>query len=171
MSTPPALGSSNPGGEPVLLTDSSTFSRYRGVSMRGRDLVGRRFSTPFFPMVRTNGIPFDGTLALGATVSATWALPADAAINPFKHRYHPDHDNLDTSFRVYREEAYPVRRTVRLTIPEGQGSTTNPAMGQEEIEGIYEESVDGLHRTTITARGSFQLKRILAVGALDPSTP
>jgi hypothetical protein len=44
-------------------------------------------------------------------------------------------------------------------------------MGQEEIEGIYEESVDGLHRTTITARGSFQLKRILAVGALDPSTP
>ena len=171
MSTPPALGASNPGGEPVLLTDSSTFSRYRGVSMRGRDLVGRRFSTPFFPMARTNGIPFDGTLALGATVSATWALPADDPINPFKHRYHPDHDNLDTSFRVYREEAYPVRRTVRLTIPEGQGSTTNPAMGQEEIEGIYEESVDGFHRTTITARGSFHLKRILAVGALDPSTP
>jgi hypothetical protein len=171
LSTPPALGSANPGGEPVLLTDSANFSRYRGVSMRGRDLVGRRFSTPFYPMVRTNGIPFDGTLALGASVSATWALPADAPVNPFKHRYHPDHDNLDSSFRVYREEAYPVRRTVRLTIPEGQGSTTNPAMGQEELEGVYEEAVAGLHRTTITARGSFRVKRILAVGALDASNP
>ena len=171
LSTPPALGSSNPGGEPVLLTDSASFSRYRGVSMRGRDLVGRRFSTPFYPMVRTNGIPFDGTLALGASVSASWALPADAPVNPFKHRYHPDHDNLDTSFRVYRQEAYPVRRTVRLIIPEGQGSATNPAMGQEELEGVYEEAVEGLHRTTITARGSFRVKRILAVGALDASNP
>jgi hypothetical protein len=122
-------------------------------------------------MVRTNGIPFDGTLALGASVSASWALPADAPVNPFKHRYHPDHDNLDTSFRVYRQEAYPVRRTVRLIIPEGQGSATNPAMGQEELEGVYEEAVEGLHRTTITARGSFRVKRILAVGALDASNP
>jgi len=141
------------------------------VAMRGRDLVGRRFSSPFFPMYGTNGIPFDRSLALGASVSASWALPADAPLNPFKHRYHPDHDNLDASFRVFRQEAYPVRRTVRLTLPEGQGSVSNPAAGQEELEGLYEEAVEGLHRTTITARGSFRVKRVLAVGALDPSNP
>jgi len=171
LSTPPALGSAKPGGEPVLLTDPTSFSRYRGVAMRGRDLVGRRFSSPFFPMYGTNGIPFDRSLALGASVSASWALPADAPLNPFKHRYHPDHDNLDASFRVFRQEAYPVRRTVRLTLPEGQGSVSNPAAGQEELEGLYEEAVEGLHRTTITARGSFRVKRVLAVGALDPSNP
>jgi hypothetical protein len=44
-------------------------------------------------------------------------------------------------------------------------------MGHDEIEGIYEEVVEGLHRTPITARGTFHIKRILSVGALDNANP
>ncbi len=171
LSKPPALGTADPGGQPVLLTDSTTFSQYQGVAARGRDLVGRRFSTPFFPMSNTNGIPFDETFALGRTMKARWVLGSEATVNPFKHRYHPDHDNLDASFRVFKAEAYAVTRTVTLSVSEGQGSTTNPSMGHDEIEGIYEEVVEGLHRTPITARGTFHIKRILSVGALDNANP
>ena len=171
LSTPPALGSDDPGGDPVLLTGAAGFSRYRGVALRGRDLVGRRYSTPFFPMWKTNGIPFDAPLSLGGTLQASWSLPADAAVNPFKHRYHPDHDNLDASFRVYRNEGYALRRTVKLTVPERQASNIRAGVGQDDIEGLYEEVVQGVHRTPMTVRGAFQIKRILAVGALDPANP
>ena len=170
--TKPTTGNaSNPGGEPVLLTSPASFSKYQGVTMRGRDLVGRRFSTPFYPMPGTNGVPFDSVLGLGKTLSARWALPSDAALNPFKHRYHPDHDNLDASFRVFREEAYPVRRTVRLKVPEKLGSNVNPGLGQDELQGEYEEVLEGLHRLPITVRGTFQIKRLLAVADLDPASP
>jgi hypothetical protein len=104
-------------------------------------------------------------------MKARWALGSEATVNPFKHRYHPDHDNLDASFRVFKAEAYAVTRTVTLSIPEGQGSATNPSMGHDEIEGVYEEVVEGLHRTPITARGTFHIKRILSVGALDNANP
>ncbi|MFM8421111.1 MAG: immunoglobulin domain-containing protein, partial [Verrucomicrobiota bacterium] len=171
LSTPPALGSDDPGGVPVLLTGAAGFSRYRGVALRGRDLVGRRYSTPFFPMWNTNGIPFDAALSLGGTLQASWSLPADAAVNPFKHRYHPDHDNLDASFRVHRNEGYALRRTVKLTVPERQASNARAGVGQDDIEGLYEEVVQGVHRTPMTVRGSFQIKRILAVGTLDPANP
>ena len=104
-------------------------------------------------------------------MQASWSLPADSAGNPFKHRYHPDHDNLDSSFKTYSEEAYTVRRTVRLIVPEGQGSATQVGSGQDQIEGVYEEVVQGLHRIPITAKGTFQIKRILAVGTLDATSP
>ena len=159
------------GGEPVLVTSPGSFLRYQGASLRGRDLVGRRFSTPFFPMASTDGVPFDRTLGPGRTVVASWALPSDAPVNPFKHRYHPDHDNLDASFRVFREEAYPVRRTVRLTLPDRQGADGRPGVGQDALQGVYEEVLERLHRTPITVRGTFQVRRILPVGALDLSTP
>ncbi|MEY3275631.1 MAG: hypothetical protein RL153_897, partial [Verrucomicrobiota bacterium] len=126
---------------------------------------------PFFPMANTNGIPFDAAFALGSTLHASWSLPADAAVNPFKHRYHPDHDNLDATFRTYREEAYAVRRTVRLIVPSVQGSGTKVGSGQDQVEGVYEETVQGLHRNAITARGTFSIKRIVPTGTLDPVNP
>ena len=156
------------GGDPVLISDPTLLTQFKGVALRGRDTVGRRFSSPFFPMYNTNGVPFDGELALGRTISASWALPASAPLNPFYHKYHPDHDNLDASFKEYKEEAFAVRRTVSLTIPARQGSNIKPGMGQDEIEGLYIETFVGLHRTPITVRGTFHLKRILAVGAINP---
>lgn len=156
------------GGEAVLLTDSTRISKFNGVALRGRDSVGRRFSTPFFPMYQTNGIPFDGTLGLGRRINARWSLPADAPLNPFRHKYHPDHDNLDPSFKVFRQEAFPVRRSVQLEIPERQGSGQSPGRGQDEIEGVFTETLEGLHRVPITVRGTFTLKRLLPVADLDP---
>lgn len=157
------------GGDPVLVTDPALLTQFKGVALRGRETIGRRFSSPFYPMDRTNGVPFDGPLGLGRSLVARWSLPAGAPLNPFQHKYHPDHDNLDASFKVYQEEAFTVRRTVRLDVPSRQGSGSRPGMGQDEIEGTYLETLEGLHRTPITVRGTFHLKRILAVGALNPA--
>jgi hypothetical protein len=157
------------GGDAVLVTDPALLTQFKGVALRGRETIGRRFSSPFYPMDRTNGVPFDGPLGLGRSLVARWSLPAGAPLNPFQHKYHPDHDNLDASFKVYQEEAFTVRRTVRLDVPSRQGSGSRPGMGQDEIEGTYLETLEGLHRTPITVRGTFHLKRILAVGALNPA--
>jgi hypothetical protein len=157
------------GAEPVLISDPALLTRFRGVALSGRDMVGRRFSTPFYPMHNTHGVAFNAVLGLGRTLSATWVLPATAPLNPFYHKYHPDHDNLDASFKVFKEEAYPVTRTVQLQVPARQGSNSRPGMGQEEVEGVYLETLTGLHKTPIMVQGTFHLKRILPVGVLNPT--
>ena len=157
------------GGDAVLISDPALLGSFEGVTLRGRDKVGGRFSTPFYPMYQTNGIPFDAGLDLGRRVQASWSLPPGAPLNPYRHKYHPDHDNLDRSFQAYKAEAYPVRRTVVLDIPARQGSTRRPGMGQDEIEGIYTEVIEGIHRIPITVQGTVVLKRLIAVGVLNPN--
>jgi len=120
-------------------------------------------------MYQTNGIPFDAGLDLGRRIQASWSLPPGAPLNPYRHKFHPDHDNLDRSFQTYKAEAYPVRRTVVLDIPARQGSTRKPGAGQDEIEGVYTEVIEGIHRIPITVQGTVSLKRLIAVGVLNPT--
>jgi Immunoglobulin domain len=157
------------GGDAVLISDPSLLGSFEGVTLRGRDKVGGRFSTPFYPMYQTNGIPFDAGLDLGRRIQASWSLPPGAPLNPYRHKFHPDHDNLDRSFQTYKAEAYPVRRTVVLDIPARQGSTRKPGAGQDEIEGVYTEVIEGIHRIPITVQGTVSLKRLIAVGVLNPT--
>ena len=160
---------SQQGGDAVLISDPSLLGSFEGVTLRGRDKIGGRFSTPFYPMYQTNGIPFDAGLDLGRRIQASWSLPPGAPLNPYRHKYHPDHDNLDRNFQTYKAEAYPVRRTVVLDIPARQGSTRKPGAGQDEIEGVYTEVIEGVHRIPITVQGTVALKRLIAVGVLNPT--
>jgi hypothetical protein len=159
------------GGEGVLISDPSLLGSFEGVALKGRDKVGNRFSTPFYPMYRTNGIPFDAGLDLGRRIQASWSLPPGAPLNPYRHKYHPDHDNLDRSFQTYKAEAYPVRRTVVLDIPVRQGSTRKPGAGQDEIEGVYTEVIEGIHRIPITVQGTVTLQRLVPIGTINPPKP
>lgn len=157
------------GGDGVLITDPALLGSFEGLNVRGRDRTGTRLSSPFYPMHQTNGIPFDAGLDLGRRIQASWSLPPGSPLNPYRHKFHPDHDNLDRSFKTYKAEAYPVRRTVVLDIPARQGSSRKPGSGQDDIEGTYTEVIEGVHRIPITVQGTVTLRRLVAIGTLNPA--
>src|SRR5262249_31853400 len=85
-------------GTTVLLTDDALLAQYTGVALRDRTPVGRRISTAGFdfdPQGGTNFITMTGTFGIGNTIGCALTLTPASPTNPFLHRFHPDHDNLD----------------------------------------------------------------------------
>jgi hypothetical protein len=104
-----------------------------------------------------------GQLGPTATVSFDVPLDYDSDSNPFVHRYHPDHDNLDSRFEsklVAGRESLTVRRTITLTFQSSVAGITDPAWGVTMLGGTYSETVTGLRSTPITVNGSFVLNRV-----------
>ncbi len=163
-------------GRLVLVTDPAKLSRFKGIEVRGEGITGRRFSTTGFDFPPTgpgnadNFITLTGTFAPGESVSGAISLPETFSTNPFRHKYHPDHDNLDARFAEFRAEAYAVRRefTFEVSTTDPGGAPPTPDYGYEELAGTYRETVTGLHREPIHAQGSFRLRRISEVAVLNP---
>lgn len=134
---------------------------------------GRRTSSAAFltlqqPITITG--PFGVT---GAGLEFDLTLPGDDPLNPFKHKYHPDHDNLDRKFEPYDEDVPPYlyesfgierRVTLVLTALPHDGDAVAAAgqdWGGSTWGGDYREIVTGLHKNAITARGYFVIRRVL----------
>ncbi len=154
-------------GRFVLLTDDSLIPQYRGASLRDGSPVGRRISTVDFDFDggKSNVLAMTGAFAIGSTNRCTIVLEPNFPTNPFKHRFHPDHDNLDATYRNYKEEAYPITREIELSYsandPAGTNSASSLQYGEREIAGLYNERINGLHRTNILAQGTFRLTRVV----------
>ncbi len=96
-------------------------------------------------------------------------LDYDADTNPFVHRYHPDHDNLDARFESKLpagRESFTVRRAVTLEFKPTLEGVSDPAWGITMLGGTYTESVTGLRSTPITTKGTFILYRVADVPTL-----
>ncbi len=163
-------------GRFVLLTDPAKFSQFKGVQAQGDAITGRRFSSVGFdfpgsgPGNSNNFVLLTGTFATGQNVSATMTLAESFATNPFRHKYHPDHDNLDARFTDFQAEAYAVVRAITLefsAVDPGEG-TALPDYGYSHLAGTYRETVTGLHRQPIHAAGTFRLRRVSEVAVLNP---
>ncbi len=97
----------------------------------------------------------------------------DHSSNPFLHTYHPDHDNLDVTFKnqlPVGSESYGISRQITLAItPPGADFTSLTAAGQT-FSGAYTEAITmtGLGGATRTYNvgGSFVLTRINATAKL-----
>lgn len=92
----------------------------------------------------------------------TMALPPEHPLNPYRHRYHPEHGT-----------GFDIARTSRLefgaTLPGGE-----PAPGAESsvatvgvVTGVFEDEIVGLTQEPIRLRGPFRLRR-LAAGSASP---
>ena len=150
-------------GRYVLLTDERLIPQYKGAALRDGEVVGRRLSTP-----ANNFLPLTGTFAINNTVSGSYTLGANDAVNPFKHKYHPDHDNLDATFTSFRGEAYEFLRSFQMTFtPTNTVGVSQSDYGYTSLSGIYRETVRGLHRTDIVASGPFQLRRVISTPVLN----
>jgi hypothetical protein len=103
-------------------------------------------------------------------------------LNPFKHKYHPDHDNLDAKFNPipmtgsdgiapHLWEAPLVKRHIALALTDDP-----PGVPAGEVEalaaqvdwggatwgGTYQEVIEGLHNHDITVKGYFVIRHVLA---------
>ncbi len=126
----------------------------------------RRFSSPAF------GFPAPIQMAPSiSTYTCSTTLDFDHPLNPFKHLYHPQHDNLDTRFEQKldeRKESFSVGRQIQL-----QFTATDPAnlalagWGDTQVGGNYNESITGLHKDTLFIQGTFRLQRVSRVGTLN----
>ena len=140
----------------------------------------RRISAVHLPWNVTNHAwAFSGALGQATNLTATVTLPFnDQASNPFLHTYHPDHDNLDPTFKhelAQGAESYTVQRAITLTIsPPASGEATFTS-GSQSLSGNYAETVTvkGLARAggtydtrTFELRGVFSLNRISSVATL-----
>ncbi|HXJ56526.1 MAG TPA: hypothetical protein VNU68_07685 [Verrucomicrobiae bacterium] len=150
-------------GRYVLLTDEALIPQYRGASLRDGVPVGRRISTLDFDF-EGGMVAMSGALAGGSTASGTMVLEPNFPTNPFKHRFHPDHDNLDATYTRFKEEAYRITRNIELrfsaTDPAGGDNTSSLEYGHNVFGGVYHEAITGLHRTDIISEGTFRLTRI-----------
>lgn len=154
-------------GRFVLLTDKNLIGLYSGAGLRGGVPVGVRYSTVAYDF-EDESLEMVGAFGPGDQLSATLVVAPDLPTNPFLHRYHPDHDNLDAQFLNFRLEAYQVVRNVQLsfTIEDPLGRNP-PGWGDSVVGGVFSESITGLHKNTIFTSGLFRLRRVSAVPVLN----
>jgi len=161
-------------GHFVLVTDERRIPALKGATLRDGEPVGRRISAIGFdfpvPSPDANHLPLTGTFAAGQTISGTINLSPNHPTNPFRHRYHPDHDNLAGDFRTPATEAFSIRRQIEFNLlasdPSGPEAKTD--YGYDEIAALYFETVTGLHQYPIRAQGTVTLKRISEIVSLNP---
>ncbi len=161
-------------GRYVLLTDDSLIGQFSGATLRDGTPVGRRLSSMGydFPSGNTNNfVLLSGQFDFGKKLTATLTMPHDAPTNPYKHRFHPDHDNLNVRFDEPAVEAFETSRQIELefTTAPPQAAPPSPDYGYSTIGGVYRETIGGLHKTNLFVRGEFVLNRVSLVSDLNPS--
>ena len=89
--------------------------------------------------------------------------------NPFVHRFHPDHDNLDARFETalpVGRESLTVKRTVTFQFVSSVAGISDPAWGSTMLGGTYTEVVEGLRSVPITISGNFLINRVSDTASL-----
>lgn len=154
-------------GRVVLVTDDDLVAGFEGVTMRDGEPVGLRLSTVAYDF-EGDTLAMTGSVSPTSSVSATLTIPADHPTNPYFHRYHPDHDNLDAQFLNFKAEAYDFTRLIELVFSPVDPTGNNPPdWGDSRLGGIYSEKITGIHRNPIFVEGTFQLQRVSAVPVLN----
>lgn len=167
-------------GRFVLLTDEARAAQFKGAGLRDGQEVGRRFSTAAFAVRQPIPLACTGEFGADASVcAASVVVRYDDPLNPFVHRYHPDHDNLtdrytplavrDLGRGPQTAESYTVTRQIEMQFSGQDPDGLNVAgWGDSRLGGVYRETFIGLHRDPLIAEGTFQLFRVSPVGVLDP---
>jgi hypothetical protein len=141
--------------------------------VRDGESVGRRISTVGydFPTSSSNNfLNLSGAFAMGEKLTAALVLPLDHPTNPFKHKYHPDHDNLNPRFDGPAPESFTTTRQIEL---EPQAAPPDepavPDYGYNVIGGAYRETITGIHKRVIRVSGTFRLSRVSLIPELNPN--
>ncbi len=135
----------------------------------------RRVSAVHLPFSAAN-TPWacSGQLQQGSSLTVTVETDyTDHAANPFLHTYHPDHDNLDVTFKIQQPqgfESYRISRVIKLTFTAPADDFTALTSGNTTLSGVYEESLTLYGRGTENRRfdsaGVFSLNRLSNVATL-----
>lgn len=140
----------------------------------------RRVSAVHLPWTSTNTAwAFNGRLQNQTTLTTTVSVGYnDRAANPFLHAYHPDHDNLDVTFKnvlPQGAESYSVQRDITLRITPPADNFASLVSAGLTLGGDYTEviTIRGLARAGGTfdtrqfeVRGVFSLNRVSDISTL-----
>ena len=134
----------------------------------GASNVSRICSTAFPPMAP---VVLSGSLA--GTLAGEVVVNFDDPCNPFLHRYHPMHDNLDANFQPYTNgvETRTITRDITLNFNAITNVSTDPFYGVDNVSGVYQETLSGLRAQAIVMQGVFSLQRISRINQLQGITP
>lgn len=159
-------------GNLVLLTDDSEDEGSVRSALPLHTLRGRISSAAF----ALDG-PFDQEKGFGKYLFITLTLGYNHPLNPFKHKYHPGHDNKDERFEDLDKdvESFEVTRVITLTFdtkaPEGIGlagfGDSYVTGGYNDNEGYYSEEITRIHKQPIHVYGKFLLHRVSLAPVLD----
>lgn len=172
-----AVGGSNvttgAAGHYVLVTDDSLIPQFKGVGMRDGELVGRRISSIGFDF-DGNALDMQGAFGFGNTMTVSNTLASGFRTNPFRHKFHPDHDNLDSTYEHAVVEAPAIGRQITIRLdsrypanPLLPATSAPPGWGESRVGGSYEEQLTGLHKNPITVSGSFEMQRVTVIDVLN----
>ena len=137
--------------------------------------AARRISATHLPWTTTNTLwSLSGNLGLQTNLATTVTLSHDdQAANPFLHTYHPDHDNLDATFKQalpQGSESYTVVRAITLNVRPPSADFSSLVTGSQTLTGDYLETItlQGLNPSSRQYRvsGVFTLNRISQVPTL-----
>ena len=167
-------------GRYVLVTDDRFLPNFTGATLRDGEPVGRRLSSAAFG--------FRAPLAMAGDFGSTSGLlqcgvlvDFNDELNPFKHRFHPDHNNLDDSPQPqplplrtnahglrYTAESSTVKRDISLQFTANDPDNLSLAgFGDDQLGGIYRETMTGLHKDALHIQGVFRLHHASRIGVLN----
>lgn len=154
----------------VLVTDKALLPQFQGLVLSDGQAVGRRVSTSAFSF-RTPQQMTVTTAPEGQRADVSITIDYDDPLNPYKHKYHPDHDNLSEQFDqtfAAGVESYDITRAIGLTFTAVDPSGVNSAgYGDTVAAGIYSETIIGIHKDPINVGGTFRLENISNVEVLN----
>ena len=129
----------------------------------------RRISAVHLPWTPTNTLwSFNSPISRGATLATTvTTYYNDRASNPFVHAYHPDHDNLNSTFTQLLPrgaESYDLQRQITLNFSGVSDDFAGRTGSATAVSGNYSETYTvlglGSNTRTFQAVGFFQLNRM-----------
>jgi len=163
-------------GSYVLITRDDLLGQFKGAALRNGVSVGRRLSAIGFDFdgQGTNDMALSGSFEPGGALSGQIDISSDYPLNPFLHKYHPDHDNLDANFKPITDpakmEVYAVTRQFRFEFASAAASSiASPDPAYSTMEGIYRETLKGLHKQDLLVQGTFHLSRASLISELNSS--
>lgn len=132
--------------ETVIVSDPLLIPSYDGVTPRGGKMVGQRFSSS--SVLIPGGLT--EMIRSGERLSVQLKLAATDPLNPFRHKYHPDLKN-----------GYDLERTLKFSVP----ASDSPA--DHEFTGDFSDTIEGLHKAALDARGTVTFTRVSTSGQLN----
>lgn len=177
------------GGPAVLLqrvfcgTDlwsNSVVTTAESVLNPARLASARRISAVHLPWSAVNTPwAFSGNLGSGSLLTATVTDSyQNRASNPFLHGYHPDHDNLNSTFTQelsQGSESFTIERQITLQVTPPATDFASLTTGNQSLTGTYLETIRllGLARAggtndtrSFQVAGAFSLNRVSDIGTL-----
>jgi hypothetical protein len=144
------------GWSSVLVTDDSKIPDYTGIIRRDNKLMGMRISSVFFDFDENlNELQLIGGIGFSRAVAGHIVIDEDHPRNPYRHKYHPDH-----------QKGMKIVQDFLLAFDEKPVYVSSEA-NIMTLTGEFHVTIYGLHKIPIKGEGSFEMERVSLVGELN----